>query len=578
MRYLILLIPAITFAEINTTGNLIVNPGFDNGTTGWTLSGDAERIGDCCPGGHDLEFGDNGSIEQSFDLVNDVITQQMLNNGITLNSSVEVQNGEGGVGSWAPNRGGADSFTIRLQIRDLNNNVLSVTTQERTNVTGINGENFTDSVSFTGTGSNIGNINISGSDAAAPANLGGPNVDNISVTMTYDDTVLTAAQTAILNTAFEEIEEVLITTIEPEELFTYEEFIVEEFIPFEEPEIVTEMFSEIYIQEVAIEEINTGVVNVFTLAVPEEIIEISPVAMIETFEELPITPIETFKEIPMEVSYGSQENIEEIATEIQIGEEVIEVSQNQNIETEEIQSQGEISGEELGGRNELKSSGNEEGTPQTTGGGVEQEPTEQVAEENETSPESSETVSNSNSTETVVASEEVSNESGGVTEENEINGEGETGTSGNGDAGDETTAGTEESLESGNQSVEESGDERVSPRNNQVISVEEIARKVDETIKRVDQKLVATSIIVAKAMQSSFSVDNYGKVNKDILNQPNINGGNYYETRDYIDTRNIYAQNQNFYSDIMDNRQEQIQQAADEVIRAEEHLRRIRGY
>jgi len=578
MRYLILLIPAITFAEINTTGNLIVNPGFDNGTTGWTLSGDAQRIGDCCPGGHDLEFGDNGSIEQSFDLVNDVITQQMLNNGITLNSSVEVQNGEGGVGSWAPNRGGADSFTIRLQIRDLNNNVLSVTTQERTNVTGINGENFTDSVSFTGTGSNIGNINISGSDAAAPANLGGPNVDNISVTMTYDDTVLTAAQTAILNTAFEEIEEVLITTIEPEELFTYEEFIVEEFIPFEEPEIVTEMFSEIYIQEVAIEEINTGVVNVFTLAVPEEIIEISPVAMIETFEELPITPIETFKEIPMEVSYGSQENIEEIATEIQIGEEVIEVSQNQNIETEEIQSQGEISGEELGGRNELESSGNEEGTPQTTGGGVEQEPTEQVAEETETSPESSETVSNSNSTETVVASEEVSNESGGVTEENEINGEGETGTSGNGDAGDETTAGTEENIESGNQSVEESGDERVSPRNNQVISVEEIARKVDETIKRVDQKLVATSIIVAKAMQSSFSVDNYGKVNKDILNQPNINGGNYYETRDYIDTRNIYAQNQNFYSDIMDNRQEQIQQAADEVIRAEEHLRRIRGY
>ena len=578
MRYLILLIPAITFAEINTTGNLIVNPGFDNGTTGWTLSGDAERIGDCCPGGHDLEFGDNGSIEQSFDLVNDVITQQMLNNGITLNSSVEVQNGEGGVGSWAPNRGGADSFTIRLQIRDLNNNVLSVTTQERTNVTGINGENFTDSVSFTGTGSNIGNINISGSDAAAPANLGGPNVDNISVTMTYDDTVLTAAQTAILNTAFEEIEEVLITTVEPEELFTYEEFIVEEFIPFEEPEIVTEMFSEIYIQEVAIEEINTGVVNVFTLAVPEEIIEISPVAMIETFEELPITPIETFKEIPMEVSYGSQENIEEIATEIQIGEEVIEVSQNQNIETEEIQSQGEISGEELGGRNELESSGNEEGTPQTTGGGVEQEPTEQVAEETETSPESSETVSNSNSTETVVASEEVSNESGGVTEENEINGEGETGTSGNGDAGDETTAGTEENIESGNQSVEESGDERVSPRNNQVISVEEIARKVDETIKRVDQKLVATSIIVAKAMQSSFSVDNYGKVNKDILNQPNINGGNYYETRDYIDTRNIYAQNQNFYSDIMDNRQEQIQQAADEVIRAEEHLRRIRGY
>ena len=58
---------------------------------------------------------------------------------------------------------------------------------------------------------------------------------------------------------------------------------------------------------------------------------------------------------------------------------------------------------------------------------------------------------------------------------------------------------------------------------------------------------------------------------------------NYYKdgslkTREYIDVRNIYAQNQNIYSDIMGNRQEQIQQAADEVIRAEEHLRRIRGY
>ena len=563
MKYLILLIPAITFADINTTGNLITNGTFDNGTNGWTLSGDAQRIGDCCPGGHDLEFGDSGSIEQSFDLIDTSITQPMLDNGITLNSSVQVQNGECGVqGCWGGS-GPADSFSIRLQIRDESNEVLATTTQERYDVTNINGEYFTDSISYTGSGSHVGNINISGSDSNSPANLGGANVDNISVTMTYDDTVLTATQTAILNTAFEEIEEVL-TTIEPEELFIYEEFIVEEIIPFEEPQIATEMFSEVYIKEVEIEEINTGIVNVFRLAPPEEIIEISSLPAIETFEE-----------IPMEVSYGNQETIEEIATEIQIEEEVIEVRENSNIETTES---FENTGEELVGHHESQGTGNEEGTPQTTGGGVEQEPTEQVAEETETSPESSETVSNSNSTETVVASEEVSNESGGVTEENEINGEGETGTSGNGDAGDETTAGTEENIESGNQSVEESGDERVSPRNNQVISVEEIARKVDETIKRVDQKLVATSIIVAKAMQSSFSVDNYGKVNKDILNQPNINGGNYYETRDYIDTRNIYAQNQNFYSDIMDNRQEQIQQAADEVIRAEEHLRRIRGY
>ena len=92
MRYWILLIPALSFAEINTTGNLIVNPGFDDGTNGWTLSGDAQRMNDCCPGGHDLEFGPSGSIEQSFNLISNSITQPMLDNGITLNSSVEVQN------------------------------------------------------------------------------------------------------------------------------------------------------------------------------------------------------------------------------------------------------------------------------------------------------------------------------------------------------------------------------------------------------------------------------------------------------------------------------------------------------
>ena len=546
MKYLILLIPVITFADINTTGNLITNGTFDDGTTGWTLSGDAQRIGDCCPGGHDLEFGDSGNIEQSFLLHSNTITQPMLNNGITLNSSVQVQNGECGVAGCWGGSGPADSFSIRLQIRDESNEVLATTTQERYDVTNINGEYFTDSISYTGSGSHVGNINISGSDSNSPANLGGANVDNISVTMTYDDTVLTATQTAILNTAFEEIEEVL-TTIEPEELFIYEEFILEEFIPFEEIFIETEMFNEVYVEEIEIEEINTGIVNVFNLA----------------------PPIETFQEIPMEVSYGNQETIEEIATEIEIKEEVIEVRENSNIETTES---FENTGEELVGHHESQGTGNEEGTPQTTGGGVEQEPTEQAIEENETSPEPAET-------ETTVASAQELNEPRGVTEENEINGEGETGAGRDRDDGTETATGAEENLESRNQEVEESRNRRVSPRSNQVISVEDIAKKVNETIKKVDQRLIATQLIVAKIMSNDATISTYNSINNDIFqNQPFIDGGAYNETRRYFDDRNIYAQNQNVYNDVMDNRQEQIEQASDEVIRTEEHLRRIRGY
>ena len=50
---------------------------------------------------------------------------------------------------------------------------------------------------------------IFGSDSSGgSASLLGPNVDNISVTMTYDPVVLTTAQTSQISTAVEEIEEI----------------------------------------------------------------------------------------------------------------------------------------------------------------------------------------------------------------------------------------------------------------------------------------------------------------------------------------------------------------------------------
>ena len=287
-------------ASSDTTENLITNGTFDNGTTGWTLSGDAQRIGDCCPGGHDLEFGDYGSIEQSFPLHNNVISQQMLDNGITLNSSVEVQNGEGGVGCWAPNRGSADTFTIRLQIQDENQNVLATTIQERTNVTGINGKDFTDSITYTGTGSNIGNLFISGSDAAAPANLGGPNVDNISVTMTYDPTVLTVEQTQEIAAIFEEIEEVFMQ----EELIFEEVFvepIIEEVYVESIPEIIEMTVEEEFIEETIV---------LAPEVIEEEIILVEPEVQVE--EEILIAE-EIYEEVeaPMEEASPETEEVTE---------------------------------------------------------------------------------------------------------------------------------------------------------------------------------------------------------------------------------------------------------------------------
>ena len=569
MKYLVLLFicfPFSLFAE--QTGNLVINGNFENNTSNnWTTSGNVQVLGDCCGSNYDLEFGDNGSIEQSFALISDDITQPMLNNGITLNSSVLVQNGECGVSGCWGGTGDADTFTIRLQIRDENSNILATTTQERTNVTGINGEDFTDSVSYTGIGSNIGNIFISGSDANAPANLGGPNVDNISVIMTYDDTVLSVTESAIIATAFEEIEEVLSTEIETVEFIPIEEFTLE---VYQEP--VVQMIEEIYIEEIAMEEINTGIVEIFTIAIEEEI-------------------------IPMEVAYEEPTTIEAFTTEIEIFEERIETTESFNntptseviqeffeeretlIETPNSSriSQRETAPEEIAGGNETGTNveetarGGNETTPRENEERITTESTGEstVAESTPEAVEQTESNTPEPEGETTVASEEV----------DETLGEGETTDSERGSGGTETVARGEETLESRDNEVEESRDSRSNRVSTQTISIESIEKKVNETLKRVDQRLIATSLIVAKAMESPLSMDNYGQTNNNIFNnQLNIDGGSYDDQREYIDMRDIYVENQNIYNDSMAQHQTNIQQSVDEVIRTQEHLRRIRGF
>ena len=480
-----LLFPLALFAEEQTTGNLITNGTFNNGTTGWTLSGNAQRISDCCPGGHDLEFGDSGSIEQSFNLTNNSITQQMLDNGITLNSSVQVQNGECAVSGCWGGSGGADTFTIRLQIRDSDSNILATTTQERTDVTGINGEDFTDTLSHTGSGSNIGNIFISGSDANSPATLGGPNVDNISVTMTYDDEVLTATQTAELNTTFQEIIEVV--------------EIIEEIIP--------ETFEELFVEEITLEE--------FVLEVLPEIIEIrEEEKFIE--EEIILSVLQTQPLSEIEELTVVEEPVEEITEELV--EEVYEESNETPMEVKNEETEiEETSGQRIAS-NEQESTG-----------------TEGVSTENNTETEETE------STNTVSRSNESTSE---TSEER-----------------------TEQPAETRETNTMVS------------INVDKIAEKVAQKIKSVDEQLKITQIIVAKAMNNNKILDSYSNINQDIFNnQPIIDGGNYYETRKYIDTRNIYSANQTLYNDLVDNNQAKVQQAVDEVIRAEQHLKEIRGY
>jgi len=284
MKWLIVFIFLFTIvqAEEITTGNLVTNGNFETGNAnGWTTSGDVQVLNDCCElngvsSNYDLEFGDSGSINQNFNLSSDTITQDMLDNGITLDSSIDAQNGECGVAGCWGGQGNADTFTNVLTIKDSDGNVLASTTTIRTDTTGIDGAIFTDRLIYNGTGSNVGNINISGTDANAPANLGGPNIDNVSVTMTYDTSVISAIIEEEIGEIFENVEELF------EELITF----------FEGP--VVEM----------------------------EVVEIA-----EEFEEVAFEPVLMMvEEMPMEEEIMEEEVMEEIAMEEEamIEEEMME--------------------------------------------------------------------------------------------------------------------------------------------------------------------------------------------------------------------------------------------------------------
>jgi|9_EtaG_2_1085328.scaffolds.fasta_scaffold04731_6 hypothetical protein len=566
MKYLIpLLFPISLLAE--TTGNLLPQQFFNNnqGHNGWNCTDPSHNHGNSIVAAVHGDF-----IENTISL-GDTLSQSQINGGWTSTFGADM---------WGWNTYDQE-IKMTQTITDANG---TVTTQVRdVAIPGCSGYNcgsyatYTDS--YTQGLNNQSNYTIKARFDFSESSQSTSHraIDLKNPTLTIEHSLLSATQQSTISEINETVDETIQQQVETIEFLPIEEYTFE---VFEEPEMVVEVFEEIYIEPIAREEINTGIVDIFFETV-------------ETIELTELPPIESFEEIPMEVAYEEPKTIEAFTTEVESFEERIETTESfNNTPTGEIIqeifaeeqtpnssriSQRETPLEEVRGGAEERTSveetarGGNESAPRENKERVSTEPREEstVAESTPEAVEQTESNTPEPEGETTVASEEV----------NEVNGEGETTDSERGSERTETVAQGEETLESRDTEVGEGRDQANTRADTQTISIESIEKKVNETLKRVDQRLIATSLIVARAMESPLSMDNYGQTNNNIFNnQLVIDGGSYDDQREYLDLRDIYAENQIAYNDPVAKSQRILQESIDNRIRAEEHLRKIRGY
>ena len=554
-RLIILLFPLTLFAE--TTSNLLPQQFFNNnqGHGGWNCNDPSHNHGNNTVAAVHGDF-----IENTITL-GDTLNQSEINGGWTSTLGADI---------W-----GWNAYDQQVKMTQTITDVSgTVTTQIRdVAIPGCSGyncssyETYTDSYTQGINSQSSYNIRVRFDFTESSQSTSHRAVDLKNPTLVVEYSVLDVSQVAELKTMSETVYNVV-------EDIDFYEYIPEEEFNFEiteQPIMEMSIIEEFYFEPQAIEELNSGVVDVFqeitydSQATLEEIpteIKVEEVFIEttrESFNETPTSIIEEFFAEERQTDFQTTDDSRVFESE-PIREEVssradgeISSERNENIATEEI------SREENGN------------PPRESEERITTEPREEstVAEATPEVVEETESVTPGTETEDTIVAEEV----------DDSDREGEAGGSEPTDERTEVADSGEETLESRDTEVEESGTEGTTRVSNQAITVESIERKVNETLTRIDQRLVATSLIVARAMESPLSMDNYGNTNDNIFNnQLNIDGGEYYDQRQYIDARNIYAENQIAYNDPMAKSQKILQESIDNRIRAEENLKRIRGY
>ena len=287
---------------------------------------------------HDLKItstatlvGINGTGQTSNDTITS--TADKLDNGITLDSTIDMQNCEwsGSAFRCGDSTGAVDSYTVKVRILDSSDEELATVTQTRTTDAGYyaNSETFTDQLIYTGTGASKYEWSWKGVDGSGStsshANQRGPNLLGAKLLMTFDSedyvTISTESQTALTSvaTVFTELEETFseeISAITTGELVTFsmeieEEASFEETFSFEEESFEEEVFEETAMEEEVFE---------------EEVIEEEA-----SFEESTMEPPqeEVMEETEMT---GEEEVMEEEETEMASEEEGVEEESTEMVE------------------------------------------------------------------------------------------------------------------------------------------------------------------------------------------------------------------------------------------------------
>jgi hypothetical protein len=433
MKWLIPFLFLFTAAQADsiTTGNLLpnagdgvdwgststeqINPGNSSGivSNGATLNG----FDVTCPAsqancgykysvGGDFEV--TGTATLSVDdiaLTNNTRTQEMLDNGITLNSYIDVANCDSQPGNCEGKSGNADSHTVTIQLKDSSGDVLSTTTQTRTEIVGFQGNcngypgsnsggqaancgQYNDQVIYNNHGSNKVDWSWSGTDNnTGTGQRGGPNLLGAALTMTYDDTVLNQDASDSLdqvqddlgdldNQVFDDVQEFFFEeqfTFDeepqfemempmdmPMETFQFADEFVEEFFMEMDQEFMMEpegmeltngpmiLFADDAMMDEMYEESNEIVATFLPMMMPEEeesFTQEKPVMMTDTFQEE-----EMIEEEPTMIteSFPQEEMIQEkpaMITESFPQEE--EMVEEEMIEEEMLEEPTEMAEEEM---------------------------------------------------------------------------------------------------------------------------------------------------------------------------------------------------------------------------------------